>query len=349
MKRAVVLCAVAVVAGCMAGTARFPEKPAAVAHAVPEGARIEMGVGHFNRAGKAFHYWDKEKEIPVPCSRCHGAEGVAQYVRDGTVTPKPHVKNGFACTNCHANMLTYERHKVAKVTFPSGVSVDSGNGDANLCMTGHQGIESPVSVNKQITGLPADTPDPKLNFVHVHYFPAGSMRYGGEAKVGYEYPDRSYAGFFKHVPGMDTCTACHEPHGGHLKAEKCTTCHQGGRPEGRAKELEAQKAELYKAIQTYAKAVGGVAIAFTPEAYPYWHADTNGNGKIDPEELNPKNKYPAYTPRLMQAVYNYTFLLRDPGAGYHNGRYANQIAYDSLESLAQSGKAGVSLQGRPRP
>jgi hypothetical protein len=348
MRRAVVLSAVAVVAGCVAGTARSPEK-AAVAHAAPEGARIEMGVGHFNRAGKPFHYWDKEKEIPVPCARCHGAEGVAQYVRDGTVTPKPHVKNGFACTNCHADMLTYERHKVAKVTFPSGVTVDSGNSDANLCMTCHQGIESPNTVNKQITGLPLDRPDAKLNFVHVHYLPAGSMRYGTEAKVGYEYPGKSYAGLFKHVPGMDTCTACHEPHGGHLKAEKCATCHQGGRPEARAKELEAQKAELYKAIQTYAKNVGGVAIAFTPEAYPYWHADTNGNGKIDPAELNPKNKYPAYTPRLMQAVYNYTFLLRDPGAGYHNGRYANQIAHDTLESLAQSGKAGLSLQGRQRP
>ena len=27
------------------------------------GARIQMGEGHFNRDGKAFHYWDKEKEI----------------------------------------------------------------------------------------------------------------------------------------------------------------------------------------------------------------------------------------------------------------------------------------------
>ena len=28
------------------------------------GAHIQMGEGHFNRDGKAFHYWDKEKEIP---------------------------------------------------------------------------------------------------------------------------------------------------------------------------------------------------------------------------------------------------------------------------------------------
>jgi hypothetical protein len=30
-------------------------------------------------------------------------------------------------------------------------------------------------------------PDPKLAFVHVHYDPAGAMRYGSEAKVGYEF------------------------------------------------------------------------------------------------------------------------------------------------------------------
>ena len=65
---------------------------------------------------------------------------------------------------------------------------------------------------------------------------------------------------------------------------------------------------------------GGTPIAFTKAAYPYWHADTNGNGRIDPEEVkSAENKYPAYTPRLLQAVYNYTFALRDGGAAYHNG------------------------------
>jgi hypothetical protein len=95
--------------------------------------------------------------------------------------------------------------------------------------------------------------------------------------------------------------------------------------------------------------VGGTAIAFTEAAHPYWHADLNGNGTIDRDEVKPANKYPAYTPRLMQAIYNYTFVLRDPGAAYHNGRYAAQLIYDSLESLAASGKAGVNMQGKVRP
>jgi len=331
----------AALAGCMA--------PALAQHAPSKGARIEMGVGHFNRDGKAFHYWDKEKEIPALCARCHAASGIPQYLNEGKNTPAPHVKNAYACTNCHADMLSYARHKVEKVTFPSGITLDSGHGDTNLCMTCHQGRESTASVSKSIAGLAPDTPDPKLAFVHVHYFPAGAMRYGTEAKVGYEYEGKSYAGRFAHVPGMDTCTACHEPHGGHLLEEKCGTCHKDGKPEARAQAIRAQMTELYAAIQQYARNVGGSSIAFSPAAFPYWYTDTNGNGKVDPDEINPKNGYKAYTPRLSQAVYNYTFVLRDPGAGYHNGRYAQQLLYDTLESLAQSGKGGVDMKGRARP
>ena len=37
------------------------------------------------------------------------------------------------------------------------------------------------------------------------------------------------------------------------------------------------------------------------------------------------------------------------GAAYHNGRYTLQLLYDSLDSLAASGKAGVDMKGRVRP
>jgi hypothetical protein len=104
------------------------------------------------------------------------------------------------------------------------------------------------------------------------------------------------------------------------------------------------------AIQTYAKNVGGKPIAFTKAAYPYWYADTNANGRIDPEETKPDNKYTAYTPRLLQATYNWTFSLRDPGGAYHNGRYIVQLLHDSLESLAASNKAGVdNMKSKARP
>jgi len=334
------------------------------------GPRIEMGVGHFNREGGAFHDWDNVKEIPAVCARCHAAEGVPQFLKEGKNTPAQHVKNAFACTNCHADMLTYARHTVAKVTFPSGASVDIGNNDSNLCMTCHQGRESTASVNKTIEGLAADTPDPKIKFVHVHYFPAGATLYGTEAKVAYEYSGKSYAGRFAHVPNLNTCTGCHAAHSGELIVERCGACHNGvakladvrnirmsakgdfdgnGREEGLGREVANQHQALYAAIQQYAKTVGGAGLAFTKQAYPYWYRDENGNGRIDPEEVRPNNAYPAYTPRLLQAVYNYTFVLRDPGAAYHNPLYTLQLLHDSLESLAASGKAGVDMKGKVRP
>ena len=348
---------------CQAVSVRAAEKSDA-------GPPVEFWRGHFNRSGGAFHDWDKEKEVPAACARCHGANSVPEYLKEGKTTATQHVKNGFACTNCHADMVTYERHKVAKVTFASGINVDTGKNDANLCMTCHQGRESTASVNKAIAGKDMDKPDPAINFVHVHYYPAGATVYGTEAKVAYEYAGKSYAGRFAHMPNVSTCTGCHQPHTGELKVDRCGGCHDGintvadvtrirmlskgdfdgnGKEEGMGREVETMKAELYVAIQTYAKNVGGTPIAFTKAAFPYWHADTNGNGRIDPEEVKPANKYPAYTPRLLQAVYNYTFALRDTGAAYHNGSYVLQILYDSLESLAASGKAGVDMKGKVRP
>jgi hypothetical protein len=267
-------------------------------------------------------------------------------------------------------MLSYARHVAAKVTFPSGIAVDSGDNDTNLCMTCHQGRESTASVDKAIAGMAPDTPDAKLSFVHVHYFPAGATRYGSDAKVAYEYAGKTYAARFDHVPPMSSCTQCHDPHGGAVRVAACGACHQGvqeheqlvgirmttrgdfdgnGREEGLAREIANLHQELYGAIQRYARAVGGASIAFSKDAFPYWYNDVNGNGQVDADELKPDNKYPAYTPRLLQAVYNHTFVTRDPGAAYHNPRYTLQILHDTLESLAQSGKAGVSMQGRIRP
>jgi hypothetical protein len=334
------------------------------------GVKLEFWRGHFNRNAEAFHDWDKVKEIPAVCARCHGANSLPQFLKEGKTTPAPHAKNGFACTNCHADLLTYARYNVPKVTFPSGVTVETGNNDANLCMTCHQGRESTASVNKAIAGLPLDTPASKLNFIHVHYFPAGATIYGGEAKVGYEYDGKSYVGRFAHRPNVNTCTGCHQPHTGEVKIDRCGGCHDGvkrladlanirmatrgdfdgnGKEEGLAKEIANLQHDLYAAIQTYAQNVSGKPIGFTKAAYPYWYADTNGNGRIDPEEVKMANKYPAYTPRLLQAVYNYTYSVRDPGGAYHNGRYVLQLLYDSLDSLAASGKAGVDMKGKARP
>src|SRR5262249_20655824 len=157
-------------------------------------------------------------------------------------------------------------HKVPKMNFASGISLDTGNNDSNLCMTCHQGRESTASVNKAIAGLPLDKPDPKLNFVHVHYFPAGATRYGTEAKIGYEYEGKTYLGRFEHVPNASACTDCHQPHTGEVKIDRCGGCHDkvatvadlanirmtskgdfdgNGREEGIAKEIASLQTQLY--------------------------------------------------------------------------------------------------------
>src|SRR3954454_8624740 len=96
------------------------------------GVVLEFWKGHFDRNAGPFHEWDKDKEIPGICARCHGAQSLPEYLAAGKTGPAPHAKNGFACTNCHADMLTYERHKVGTVNFASGISVETGNNDANL-------------------------------------------------------------------------------------------------------------------------------------------------------------------------------------------------------------------------
>ncbi len=209
--------------------------------------------------------------------------------------------------------------------------------------------------------MPLDKPNPKLNFIHVHFFGAGATIYGGEAKVGYQYDGKKYAGRFAHMPNVSTCTGCHQPHTGEVKIDRCGGCHAGiktsptlplsamstkgdfdgnGKEEGLAKEIVGLQKQLYAAIQTYAKNVGGVPIAYTEEEYPHWYADKNGNGRVDPEEVSMANKYPAYTPRLLEAVYNYTYSLRDPGGAYHNGRYVLQLLHELAGQLGPERQGG---------
>ena len=45
---------------------------------------LEFWKGHFDR-GRAFHDWDKEKEVPAVCARCHGANGLAEFLKEGRI------------------------------------------------------------------------------------------------------------------------------------------------------------------------------------------------------------------------------------------------------------------------
>ncbi len=326
-----------------------------------------ISAGHFAGSEMAFRDWDADGAVPATCSKCHSAAGLPLFVKDNASISQP-VSDGFQCTTCHTDLTTYARLEVKEVKFPSGLMVDSGNPNTNLCMNCHQGRESTVSVNTLLKGLDEDAPSDKLRFLNVHYFAAGATRFGTEAKGAYEYDGKTYVGQFKHVPEASNCTDCHGTHDLLVKVETCTKCHKGVTTEadlrairmstkdydgdadvkeGIADDISTMQLALYAAMQNYATNVVKTPIVYDPNAYPYYFVDTNKNGKADPDEAKSANSYKSWTPRLLRAAYNYQYTTKDPGAFAHNAKYIIQVLYDSLENLGQ--KATVNMKGMSRP
>jgi hypothetical protein len=321
--------------------------------------------GHFTGASEAFRHWDAEGEVPGTCAKCHSGAGLPQFLAEGVNISNPPT-NGLRCETCHNDVSKFTRYQVADVKFPSGATVTFGeNNDANLCLECHQGRESTVSVNKAVAGQDPDKPVDKLTFKNVHYFAAGATMFGTDVKGMYEYPGKTYAGQFKHVPKFDTCIGCHDAHTLAPDTSACQGCHQvndpmqvrapndttdydgNGKVEGLGVEVSNMNAKLYAAIQAYAKDVLKKPIIYSPDAYPYFFNDTNGNGQLDPDEANAKNAYATWSPRLLEAAYNYHYVIKDPGAFVHNGPYVMQVLYDSIQDLGK--KVTVDMKGMVRP
>ena len=321
---------------------------------------------HADEKAEAFTHWDAEdpQEIPVTCARCHSRTGFLDFLGvDGTtvgVVDNPaKVSTTITCYTCH-NEATYT---LDSVTFPSGKRI-GGLGPEARCMTCHQGRASTSTVNIAIVkaGLTnADTPSADLAFVNSHSI-SGATPFGTEVQGAYEYYGKSYKG--RSVRGDDffTCIRCHNQHSLQVKIETCDDCHtfdgvdvknirvnttdfdgDGNTAEGISFEIEQIHADLYAAIQAYARNVVGVPIVFDPGTHPYFFTDTNNNDLADPEEINADNKYSNWTPRLLQAAYNYNYVSHDPGAFAHNSIYIIQVLYDSLLDI------GGNTSGMTRP
>lgn len=338
----------------------------AIAEPVDLSAAHRIDPGHFAGSQEAFRHWDEEGEIPGRCSKCHSADGLPFYLKEGVTVSQPPA-NGFKCTTCHENLSDFSRYSVDQVEFPSGAVLALEDPDSNLCINCHQGRESTGSVNKLIAGIGEDTvTEGKLRFLNVHYFAAGATLFGTEAKGAYEYEGNTYLGRNNHVPGFQNCTDCHETHALEVKTESCATCHSvaaedvrairmsttdydgdGDTTEGIAGEIETYREKLYAAIQAYAAEVVGTPIFYEPQRYPYFFTDTNANGQADPDEVDYGNRYNAWTPRLLKAAYNYQYATKDPGGFAHNGKYVLQILYDSLADMSQ--KVEVDMAGMIRP
>jgi hypothetical protein len=59
------------------------------------------------------------------------------------------------------------------------------------------------------------------------------------------------------------------------------------------------------------------------------------------------NRYQSWTPRLLQAAYNYQVAKKDPGGYVHNPAYLLQLLHDSLESLSERVEIDMGRLRRP--
>lgn len=312
--------------------------------------------GHFASNTEAWRHWDADGEVPGTCAKCHSAEGLPQFIHNGTnVALEP--TSGLYCESCHNTAEWPAVYALESVVFPNGAKLGfEEKPNANLCLNCHQGRESTVSVNRAIGSTPADEVSETLRFRNVHYFAAGATLFGTEAKGVYEYEGKTYAGQFVHATGFSTCVDCHEPHALEVKTAACSGCHtttdpqairmtsledydgDGDTTEGIAGEIATLAEKLYLALQEKA-AAGGTPLAYDGFMYPYFFADANANGMADEGE----GAFASWTPRLLKAAYNYQYVQKDPGAFAHNGTYIMQVLFDAIADV------GGSTAGLVRP
>lgn len=324
---------------------------------------------HALASSEAFTRWNEDDPplIPVRCAKCHSTFGYRDFLgEDGTaagVVDQP-ARTGTTvyCTACH----NPSARAMARVGFPSGAEI-GGLGAEAVCMQCHQGRTGAGDVERATAGLDDDTVSADLSFINVHYAIAAATWLGTEAQGGYEYPGRSYVQRFEHVPDLQACVDCHDPHSQVVTPQACSPCHvavagpadlrsirtgdedydgDGDRDEGLPGEIETMQERAYAAMQAYASQVAGTPLVYA-DRFPYFFIDTNGNGQADPDETDRGNSYPAWTPRLLRAAYNYHFSLQDRGNYVHNGRYVLQLLYDGLDDLGQ--QVAVDVAGSLRP
>jgi hypothetical protein len=303
---------------------------------------------HADAESRSFTRWNDEDppEIPANCAKCHSTHGYLDFLgadgsSPGQVDQPAPLGTTIECEACH-NDVTKEKDSAV---VPSGLKLTDLGKEAS-CIECHQGRASSLQLNEAIEGLPPDALHEDLSMPNIHNNPAGATFHGTLAKGGGEYPNQSYMEQFYH--NFDTCISCHDAHTLQVRVENCSACHLGANTieavrdirlsnvdydgdgdttEGISGEIETMAEKLLLTIRLYPLTAEGVeAIEF--------------DGRfVDQAGEN----YATWTPRLLQAAYNYQYADKDPGSYSHNPRYIVQLLYDSISDL------GGSTRGMTRP
>jgi hypothetical protein len=264
------------------------------------------------------------------------------------------------CAVCHGSSAS----SLQSVPFPSGESV-AVEGPSAVCTVCHQGRAATETLAAATEELEDDAPSEALSFINPHYGLSSATLLGSEVRSGYQYPGRDYADTFTHVPDMNTCTSCHQPHSLEVRLETCTACHQGADDfrairispqdfdgdgdisEGIANPIDTMRDRLGEAIALYAREVARTPVVYAEASYPYFFVDGDGDGAVSEGEAAYPNRYASWTPRMLRAAYNYQYARKNPGAYTHNPHYVLQLLYDSLEDL--SGQVAIDISAYTRP
>ncbi len=331
-----------------------PTQPPVPAASVPF-FEAWSGSAHAKSDAEAFNHWNDATAnpdgVPVACAKCHTNTGIVNFLNGSPVNIA--IPGGvISCTTCHNEATA----SLTSVQFPGTEAhpgaVLNGLGAEATCIVCHDGRESKITVDAATDKMDPDTVNPKLGFINLHYFAAAATQYGAQVNGGYEYDGKIYDMKFTHVASMDTCQSCHDQHSLQVKLTTCQQCHEnvkttedllnirmqgstkdyngnGNVTEGIFYEVRGMQDIELKAIQAYAKDTLNAPIAYSADAYPYFFADKNANGKVDEGE----GKYISWTPRLLKAAYNYQMSIKDPGAFAHNAKYIIELLYDSTADL----------------
>jgi hypothetical protein len=310
---------------------------------------VRNDFGHFNGASKAARNWDANESINASCTKCHsGSEGFRFFLKHGVGTSVVEPDNGMDCATCHDSFgPNWDVVTVNSVTYPGGITINDPGQIANICSTCHSGRESKKTIDDAIAAN-------SLGFRNVHYLPAGGIKKGTLAKVGYEYTGKSYAGEWT---THGRCINCHDPVATNHTFSvhdnpACTNgCHaptpiamireshnldydgDGLTSEPLAGEIDTLASALLTAMNA-ASASPGPGLCYDANTYPYFFKDNDSSGgTCNGAEATSANGFKAWTPALMKAAHNYQISQKEHGAWAHNFDYMVQLLIDSIEDL----------------